>query len=405
MHYRPCRIRRLLGSSLICLGVSCAFAAFTTPAVALDKTAEQGARPADLEGRVWRISQLYIDKRVLWPHPQAMWVPKPYIAYTDGKIEGSPGCGQFTGTYSISGDRLAISAKWADASGTPCNDGEKDDAARILQALANVRLIKPAYDALLLENENGEIQVRLAPMQPGKDLSELHDTFWYLKQLEGSTVNFSQIVINIGVDESGITFSTPSYLIGIPFHYHLLTGLRFSPAYTKGGNSKSINYSQDQQTAEVFEGILRKIGSYELKKDELTFFDKDRQPIMVLSLLRQTGIEDRKWRIAKYRVDSSGQTDKGGLIDAMYVAWVLFLNGREEGSPGAGVWTGTYKLSGDELAFDSRFIFEGAWSEEQIEQGYLVSKAFNGDLRIEQKGDQIVLRDKNDQAQILLVPY
>jgi len=128
-------------------------------------------------------------------------------------------------------------------------------------------------------------------MQSGKDLSELHDTFWHLNQLEGSTVNFPQPVINIGEgNSSGITFSTPAYLIGFPFQYHLLTGLDFVAAYEKGGDSKNSNYSQDQQVANVFEGILHKVVSYELKKDELTFFDKDQHPIMVLSSSLNTGI-------------------------------------------------------------------------------------------------------------------
>ena len=54
-------------------------------------------------------------------------------------------------------------------------------------------------------------------MQPGKDLSELHDTFWHLNQLQGPTADFSQVVINMRV-KTGITFSTPSYLLGTPFN-------------------------------------------------------------------------------------------------------------------------------------------------------------------------------------------
>ena len=73
------------------------------------------------------------------------------------------------------------------------------------------------------------------------------------------------------------------------------------------------------------------------------------------------------------------------------------MNGRVDGTPR----TGTYKLSGDELSVDAGLAFSGAFTEKLMEQW----KAFQGDLRIEHRGNQILLRDKNGQAQILLVPF
>ena len=359
-----------------------------------------GATPDYWEGHEWRVVQFYDNDRWVWTLP--LRVPEPYIAFSGGIIKGSLGCGQFTGTYSKIGGQLAISAKWADDKGSPCNDEEKDDAAKMLQTLANVRRVIPADYVLLLINENSELRVRLTAMQPGKDFAELRNTFWHLNQLEGSTADFSQVVINI--DETAITFSTPSYVLRMPFQYHLLTGLKFQ---ITPPDSKYIETLQatDQQVANAFENALQRFASYETKQGNLTFYGKDRQPLFVLNPIQSTGIENRQWRIAKYRGDGSGQADSNGLIDTKYSASVLFLNGRVEGSPGAGMWAGAYKLSGDELAFDGGFWFEGAWSGEQIDQGYLVSKAFKGDRRIEQRGDQILLRDKSGQAQILLVPF
>lgn len=242
-----------------------------------------------------------------------------------------------------------------------------------------------------------------AAMQSGKDLSELYDTFWHLQQIQGSTQDLSHVVIDI--DQTGIHFSTPSYSLSMLLQYDLQTGLTFFTTYAKGGDSKSGTYIHDQQVANAFENALRKIASYETKQGNLTFYDKDRQPLFVLNPIKSTGIENRKWRIAKYRGFDSPQTDKDGLIDAKEDASIIFSNGRVGGSPGGGMWAGTYNLSGDELAFDGGFWYEGAWSEEQLEQGYAVSKAFKGDRRIEQRGNQILLRDKSGQAQILLVPF
>jgi heat shock protein HslJ len=403
--YRPGSIRRLLGSFPICLVVSCVFVALSSPLAALDDAVQRGAVSSSLEGHQWRISQFYVSNSS-WLSTLPLRVPIPSLAFRDGKIEGSAGCGQFTGTYRGTDDQLAISASWADDTKSPCSDEQKEEAANILHALVSARRIRPVYDALLLQDENEVLQVRLAAMQSGKDLSELHDTFWHLNQLEGSTINFPQPVINIGEgNSSGITFSTSSYLIGFPFQYHLLTGLDFAAAYEKGGDSKSSNYSQDQQVANVFEGILHKVVSYELKKDELTFFDKDQHPTMVLSAFRPTGIEDRKWRISKYRADNSGQPDEDGLNDAKVGAWIVFSNGRVDGSPGCGGWTGTYKVSGDELTFQAGWLIAGLCPSEDMDNDSLVQKAFESGIRIEQSSDHILLRDKSGQAQILLVPF
>jgi heat shock protein HslJ len=325
--------------------------------------------------------------------------PKPYIAFSGGIIKGSPGCGQFTGTYHRSGDQLAISAKWADDKRLPCNDGGKDAAAEILQALGNVRLIKPEYDGLFLENEYRELRVRLAPMQPGKDLSELHDTFWKLNQLEGSAVGLSNAIVNI--EESQITLSTPAYSAFSPFQ-HMLTGPKFQISQPDSPYIETLQPT-DRQVVNAFENSLQKIASYETQQSTLTFYDKDRHPLFILNPIQSTGIENRQWRIARYRGYDSPQADKEGLIDTKYDASIVFSNGRVKGSPGGGMWGGTYKLSGDELAFDGGFWYEGAWSGDQLDQGYAVSKAFKGDRRIEHRGDQILLRDKSGQAQILLV--
>ena len=377
----------------ILIAVSCQLAAQQT--ADLDDAVPGGAVSSSLEGHQWRLSQYYVGNELLITIP--LRVPIPYFAFRDGKIEGSAGCGQFIGTYRGTDDKLAISAKWADASGTPCNDGEKDNAAKILHALASVHRIRPIDDALLLQDKIGVLQVRLEAMQSGKDLSELHYTFWLLKQVEGSTQDLSHVVIYI--DHIGINFSTPSYRLSMLFQYDPRTQRKFFTSYVNGGDLKSSTYIQDQQVANTFENALQKIASYETKQGNLTFYDKDRQLLFVLNPIQSAGIENHQWRIAKYRGDASPQADKDGLIDATEPAWVLFMNGRVDGTPG----TGTYKLSGDELSVSAGFGYSGAFIYTQ--QIIAVEKAFKVDLQIEQRQDQILLRDKSGQAQILLVPY
>ena len=206
----------------ILMAVSCQLAAQQMAALA--GSIPGSAVSSNLEGHQWRLSQYYVGNKLLSTLPQ--WEPIPYFSFRDGRIEGSPGCGQFTGTYRGTDDQLAISASWSDDTRSPCSGEQKDDAAKILHALASARRISSLYDALLLQDENGIVQVRLSAMQSGKDLSEVHDTFWRLKQVEGSTQDLSHVVIDI--DQTGINFSTPAYFLRMTFIYHLLTGLKFS---------------------------------------------------------------------------------------------------------------------------------------------------------------------------------
>ena len=147
------------------------------------------ARPADLEGREWRISQYLIDKEQTEPHHSGGRKDESYIAFENGGVGGSSGCGKFAGKYRRL--RLMISAEWADNKETPCDYEEKANAARILKALTNVWRIhvEPPYwreDALLLNGEKGSTQISLLPMQRGKDLSEVEDTFWRPTHLHGA---------------------------------------------------------------------------------------------------------------------------------------------------------------------------------------------------------------------------
>jgi heat shock protein HslJ len=422
----------LCKSLLICLGVSCFLATVSAQTNALDRTALQRARHADLEDHEWYISRFFSDKIEKLPHhgrpqkgaPHTAW---PYIAFASGMIEGSPGCGRFTGSYRRSREQLTIFVGWTDEKEKSCGDGEKADAEQILSALTHVQRISVAPEswgstAILLTDGEGATQIRLSPLQTGKDLSELQDTFWHLTQLGGSNADFSGVVIHIG--EEAITFSTFSYFSSSLFQYKL-TGLEFRPGHgssvygsVNGAVIKSSKSSQDRQIGELFEKVLQKADSYELSRGGLTFFDKDRQPIMALNSVRRRGIENYHWRIAKYRgqvppdfrpppgfppPEVTQQTDKEGLIDAK-LADIIFLNGRVRGSTGCGGWEGTYTLSGDQLVFQASFALFGTCEPEGFTQSPLVVNAFKGELRIEEKDDHILLRDKNGKARLLLAP-
>jgi heat shock protein HslJ len=397
----------LLRSFLTCLVVICAITSLSPPITALGSAAPHAARPADLEGRVWQISNYFVDKEQTWPYRKIGQKGDAYISFESGVLDGSPGCGRFSGTYHRSSGQLTISAEWTDQKDVACDGDEKRNAEQILRTFTNVRriLVAPAYwhaDALLLADAKGSTQVTLSPMQPGKDLSELQDSFWHLAKLERSHADFSGVTVEVG--KGNISFSTVSYFAMYSFEYNL-SGLEFSPTAPHTASSDNSQSWRDRRVAQLFSDALRKTSSYDFSKGTLTFFNKDRQAIVVLSSLQQQGIENRRWRIAKYRGDGSQHGDKEGLIDATQPAEITFLHGRVEGSPGCGAWVGTYKVSGDRVTVQAGSVLAGFCYPADFAQGRLVETAFKDELQIEKNGDHLLLRDGHGSARILLVPY
>lgn len=394
-------MRLMLKSILNCLCLT--FLVFVSrPATAQNKLAPPGSRTPELEGPTWQIANFQnLPSRGLRHKAES------YLKFESGMIEGSPGCGRFTGIYRKSDEQLMISTEWRDRKETPCDDEEKEVARQVREALSHVQRIQaePPYwrsDALLLTDAEGSIQITLAPMRAGADLSELEDTFWHLEKLYGSHADFSGVIVNIG--GSGVGFSTSSHFISFPFKYRW-AGLEFYPASTRITETKDNKFSQDQQIAGAFENTLHKIQSYELSQGSLAFFDKNRRPIMVLSDFRKEGIEFRRWRIAKCRGDGTQPADEDGLVDTK-LAEITFLNGHVRGSPGCGGWWGgKYTLSSDHLTVKASFALFGTCDPEEFAQAHLVENALQGDLRVAKKGDRIILRDNSGHARILLVPY
>jgi len=115
-------------------------------------------------------------------------------------------------------------------------------------------------------------------------------------------------------------------------------------------------------------------------------------------------IENRRWRIAKYRVDDGRQTDNDGLIDARRTAEITFQGGSVSGSPTCGGWSGSYKLSGRRIDVDADVSLIGLCLPEAWSESLALVKAFKGELSIEKAGDEILLLDKDGRARARLVP-
>jgi heat shock protein HslJ len=394
---------RILLNCLICLGMISEVAVVPTQVFAEDKPDIHRAGPDDLEGRQWGIQHYdSISHYQLYAFPLSR-KGDPNLTFKNGAVEGTTWCGKLSGTYRRVAEQLTISAVWEDDNKSPCSDKQRKDAQLFLKDVNSVTQIESQFgDWLLLTDHSRTTRIPLVPIQLGTDLSELQYTFWHPTLLKGSSADFEDVIIEIG--PKYIIFSTHFYSVRFDFKYKL-AGLEFSPESLPISLAQKSRTSQDELTSKAFKRGLHEVASYELHKGTLTFYGKDRQPIIVLKSLPKKGIENRFWWIAKYRGNDTQPVEEEGLTDAMEMAQIIFMNGQLIGSPGCGGWIKTYKLSGNHLTLQAKTGISGFCLPEYTAQGGLVEESFKGTLRIEKKGDNILLRDKNGRAQILLMPY
>lgn len=360
-----------------------------------------------LDGREWLISPPAEDQSQTWPHHTLTRRRHPYIALLGETITGSSGCGTLAGKLHGAGDRISMEVRWTDDPAMACDAADRNDASQIVGSLNRVARIvaPPKYwqdDAFLLSSGKGETLVVLSPMKTGNDLSDLQDSFWRLSKLDGMDTKSPDIVI--WIDQGQVTLSMPSILHSYPFRYEL-AGLKFFPAWRNGVDRSKTDFAEGQKVAVAFEASLHRVANYHLEGEHLIFSDKDQRRLMVLDRLRALGLETQHWRIVKYRSAEESAADRDGLTIAAEFADVTFLQGRVFGTPGCGGWVGSYSLQGDTLAFNADFMLAGLCRPAETAQGEWVVKAFKGKLRIEDRGNGILLRRSDGRAAVVLVKY
>jgi heat shock protein HslJ len=230
----------------------------------------------------------------------------------------------------------------------------------------------------------------------------LRDSFWRVTAVQGSAADLADITARILIvtpdgANGTITFSTPSWLLALPFSYDG-TNLTFGPAFARTGHA-----DQGTQFDTAFERALSETCCYDLRDGLLTFANQMRKPTVVLSAIPQQGFENRRWHIIKYRGKGSHQTDD--LIEVEHPADVTFMNGRVDGLAGCGGWTGTYSLDGNVLTTDVGTILAGRCSSSELEEQYWLEKDLKGKSRIEQSGTNLLLRAGDGGALLLLAPF
>lgn len=224
------------------------------------------------------------------------------------------------------------------------------------------------------------------------DLSELDGTFWHL----GRTGGVKDVIVRIASD--AIDFSTFCQSALYRIRHDDSGSLKLAsggPAVTR--RRPCFYFGTQSRFTSAIEERLSRIRHYAMSDDELTFLDDRSHSVMALTRIVATGFEYREWSIAGY---SDGQK----LVVAERNAELAFVRGRVGGTPGCGMLSGEYRLSGARLKVRTGWLIRGYCSGDYEPQNNAVVKALSGKRFIEHDNGRIILRDALGAAQIVLKP-
>ena len=352
----------------------------------------------ELEGHLWRIDAVVFERsrshRANDIYPAGDDGSDAYIKFENGEISGSLGCGQLTGRYGLSNNRMDISAL-SSSDRKPCGIRFAERAAGVISALRDaVSLEQRGDDAFHLFDQQKTYFVRLELLSPGFDLSEFSGSFWRLVNLEGNRIVEPNTEVRL--DRRTIDVSMGKFHAQFGFRYHLEKFTLDSPfsAHSPANDVPPPLFA-------TFKQALHRIASYSANDDELAAMDVSGQQVMLLKRIRPTGFEYRDWHIAGYGMDGLLNPTTGFPQSQV----VTFVRGKVQGWDGCRGFVGGYTLAGDSLSIQVGDLSGTGCPVAADNEKRLILYAFNKASRVKEDGGRMLLQDAQGNTNIVLVPY
>jgi hypothetical protein len=227
------------------------------------------------------------------------------------------------------------------------------------------------------------------------DFAAPEEVYWRLTHFRGVS-DVSNVILLTG--SSMLEFSHPCFLFGLVV---LQTGGTIQIPEEGIGWSNRRGEECHEAGSSAITGIERSVPLIRfssLTGQELRFLDGENQTIATFVRFEPKGFEVRMWQIVEY-------SDGKKLIPAERLAWVRFIQGQIDGTPGCSRgFFGTYNLVGDQLNIsDISYLVTGFCSPGYETQNDLVMKAMREDvLIVELNGSYATLLDKSGAKRMIL---
>lgn len=122
-------------------------------------------RSDGLENRKWYISSVFdgqslVESRRVFPEPEVQR-QRPSVVFVHGSLDGTPGCGAWSGTYVLEQSTLSVEGGW-NLMG-PCFAGHIVNDA--VDGLIGERTLEEDGDSIPMHDESGQVRLVLLPWE------------------------------------------------------------------------------------------------------------------------------------------------------------------------------------------------------------------------------------------------
>jgi len=322
--------------------------------------------------------------------------PNKYLIefLADGRVAVQADCNRVSGTYTVNGNRLAITL--GPSTLVACPPGSLGD--EFVKQLGNIRSYFFKGENLILEIKMDSGSMIFAPSAP----AGLPGTSWEVISYN----NGKQAVVSLltGTDIS-LNFGTDRQVSGN-------AGCNtYSGGYQASGNALKVGPLVSTQKAcatpagvmeqeQQYLAALQNSATFEIAGDTLTIRDASGAMQVVAKASTPAGLPGTSWKVTMY---NNGKQAVVGLIAYSNVTLDFSAQGQVSGNSGCNTYSGAYKTNGDQLkvgqlASTRMFCDKPAGVMDQ-EQQYLA--ALQNAATYEITGSTLTVRDAGGAMQVV----
>lgn len=251
-----------------CLAVAMMVAALSGAVSAAEPVAESPDRqPVNLAGRGWQLVGYQSANGLVEIAANAEVTP---FRFEDGQVSGRAGCNQFSGSYTLDGDRLVIGASMASTM-MACPEPLMQQEQAVIAALTAATTVRQIGERLELLDDTGVtlLVLRALPASP------LVDNVWILEACrhdrQGLVAPMESTQINLDFQDQGTLNGSDGcnrYVSG----YVLESGnLRIGPLATTRMACRGPDAVAEQAAA--YASALSLVAGYRIEGSRLTLID------------------------------------------------------------------------------------------------------------------------------------
>ncbi|MFC1466661.1 MAG: META domain-containing protein [Candidatus Brachytrichaceae bacterium NZ_4S206] len=310
----------------------------------------------------------------------------------DGRVSGSAGCNNFTGSFTQTGDAIEISPLASTAKMCPDPAGIMEQEAQFLQAMQSAKVIQLDGDRLTLRTADGAMAVTL---RRAPEPNALAGTSWTLATLGGQPpVADTAVTLNFEADgraggsDGCNTFGGPYQVSGDALKFGALIGTLVACE------------APIMAQADAFRSALEQTARFTVANDTLTLLDTNGNALATFAP-QSRELAGTNWVVTGY---NNGKQAVVSVLQGTELSVSFGADGRVAGNAGCNNFFGPFTQQGETVAIGPLASTLKACAEPAgvMEQEVQFLAALESATAYQLDGDKLTLRTGDGATAVTL---